>query len=669
MSLSRYAITLSRPASLVFWCSWHLLATAAIVVITAQFSVIRNGVVAVDTLGIGMAATYVMTAIVLTFYIPCQAQIRFARLMPIVLSPFSICFLFLLLTHSQHSRLILLISFAAALALSIFPLSLKDSLQWPALFILGLIILIPVIGLSRTRPSEAIVERKVITTSLYNLVATYHVNYMTAEVTGGAIKRFADRYLLATGDGQLRLLYWNQEQRQLQSSDLQLRVPLNRDDFVRDTKRHKDVNTRVFRTADVLVQDFGENFRLFASHHYWNTEKQCFTVRVSALRGSYSKIIANEEFPSWETVYESSPCLRFKTRLDPFAGYQIGGKLALLDNQNLLLTVGDHKLDGVDSDETISQDPSADYGKNILINLETHAVSTYSIGHRNAQGLYVDRNGTIWSTEHGPKGGDELNIIREGKNYGWPVVTYGTDYTQPSWPFNPQQGRHDGFELPAYAWIPAIGVSSLIGVRGEMFARWKGDLLVSSLADRSIYRVRIERERVTFTEKIEIGWRIRDLIEDANGRLILLTEFENNAPTETAIIVIEPGGIEGDPAMEGLTKVQRGKLLFSQCSGCHKLENGRVHGIGPDLHGTFDRPIGTAAGYGYSEALKRSSGRWTEENLDAFLTDPRSFAPGTSMQFDGIANPADRASLIEYLKNRKELSPARTRSDYPSLIK
>jgi cytochrome c2 len=314
----------------------------------------------------------------------------------------------------------------------------------------------------------------------------------------------------------------------------------------------------------------------------------------------------------------------------------------------------------VDSDETISQDPTADYGKTILVNLESHTASIYSIGHRNAQGLCVDRNGTIWSTEHGPKGGDELNIIRKGKNYGWPVVTYGTDYTQPGWPFNPQQGRHDGFELPAYAWIPAIGVSSIISVQGNLFKNWQGDLLVSSLAARAIYRVRAEQERVTFTEKIEIGWRIRDLLEDADGRLILLTEQGNNAPTEAAIIVIEPGGIESDPAMEGLTKVQRGELLFSQCSGCHKLENGGNHGIGPNLQGTFERPIATAPGYTYSEALKRSSGRWTDENLDAFLADPLNFAPGTSMQFNGIDDPAERASLIEYLKSRQDLSHART---------
>ena len=158
MNLSGYAITLSRPVSLVFWFSWHFLAAAAIIVITAHLSMSRYGAAAIDTVGVGMAATYVTSAIVLTFYITSEAPLGFARLMPIVLSPFSIFFLFLLLTHSQQSRLILLTGFAAALTLSIFPLSLKNSLQWPALFILGLIILVPAIGLSRARPSEAIVE-------------------------------------------------------------------------------------------------------------------------------------------------------------------------------------------------------------------------------------------------------------------------------------------------------------------------------------------------------------------------------------------------------------------------------------------------------------------------------------------------------------------------------
>jgi cytochrome c len=94
-------------------------------------------------------------------------------------------------------------------------------------------------------------------------------------------------------------------------------------------------------------------------------------------------------------------------------------------------------------------------------------------------------------------------------------------------------------------------------------------------------------------------------------------------------------------------------LLFARCVGCHNIETGTVHAIGPDLKGIFQRPIAAADGFKYSEALKGFSGKWTEEKLDAFLANPQQFAPGTSMQAGAIPDPATRASLIEYLKNKK----------------
>ena len=94
--------------------------------------------------------------------------------------------------------------------------------------------------------------------------------------------------------------------------------------------------------------------------------------------------------------------------------------MVLLDNRNLLLAVGDHMYDGVESDEILPQEKTAAYGKTVLINLESRAASIYSLGHRNPQGLDLDVHGNIWETEHGPRGGDELNLIRKGKNYGWP---------------------------------------------------------------------------------------------------------------------------------------------------------------------------------------------------------------------------------------------------------
>jgi cytochrome c len=86
------------------------------------------------------------------------------------------------------------------------------------------------------------------------------------------------------------------------------------------------------------------------------------------------------------------------------------------------------------------------------------------------------------------------------------------------------------------------------------------------------------------------------------------------------------------------------------------MENGDDHGIGPNLEDIFQRNIASAERYHYSEALRSFSGRWTEKNLDTFLTNPQKFAPGTTMQIEGVPDPTERASLIEYLKSRKEVS-------------
>lgn len=622
---------------------------------------------------IGMAGSYCLSVLALMFYIPKGGIIRLRELSAICFSIFGGFFLLLLLNQSSYSRKSLIISLAVLAGFVILSLTLKNTLQKPLLYIVSLVVGVAVAGLANgTRPTELIglsdassrhaqsesrTEHKLVRTSLYKLVATYHRNIMVEEVTGGALSVFGDQYLLATGDGQLYSFSWNAEKKTLKSKKLPYRVPLNREEFIRDSAHNsKKVNTRFFRTADILVQDLGKEFRLFVSHHHWNSEKQCFTVRVSAARGNYAKFVSGEDAPIWETIYESSPCLGFKNKGDAFAGFQIGGKMVLLDNRSLLLAVGDHMFDGVDSDEILPQDKRAAYGKTILINLETHTSSIYSLGHRNPQGLDVDLQKNIWETEHGPKGGDELNLIAKGKNYGWPLVTYGTNYTEAIWPLSASQGKHEGYERPTYAWIPSIGISALATSKSPLFKLWNHDLLVGSLAAKALWRVRIEQGRAVFAERIPIGERIRDIIEDRDGRLILWTEALIEAPTQTTIVIIEPF-VEGDgKLLEGLTSVERGELAFDRCDGCHNLRDGTVHGIGPDLQGVFDRRIASAKDYNYSQALKSVSGKWTEQNLEAFLKDPNKFAPGTSMQIPPIQDSKDRANLIEYLKTQTQSS-------------
>jgi glucose/arabinose dehydrogenase len=225
----------------------------------------------------------------------------------------------------------------------------------------------------------------------------------------------------------------------------------------------------------------------------------------------------------WEVVFESRPCMQLSYRNDsPFQSPNSGGRL-LLDGDRLLLSLGDHHLDGMSNPEMASQRDDSDYGKVIAIDLVTLSSSHLAKGVRNPQGLAMDRYGRLWLTEHGPRGGDELNIVRAGENYGWPLVTLGTAYGAFDWNPNPEQGRHQGYAAPVYSWVPSIGPSNLLEVRG-MPARWDGDLLVASLEANTLFRLRIEDERVVLSEPIRIGERIRDLVQMPDGTVLLWTD-------------------------------------------------------------------------------------------------------------------------------------------------
>ena len=118
-----------------------------------------------------------------------------------------------------------------------------------------------------------------------------------------------------------------------------------------------------------------------------------------------------------------------------------------------------------------------------------------------------------------------MNLLVEGRDYGWPEATYGTAYGQKNWPKNNTPGDHTVGERPIYAWVPSIGVSNLIRVKGELFNNWKGDLLVASLYGRdngkSLFRLKMHDDRAVVVERLKIGSPIRDLLELSDGRIML----------------------------------------------------------------------------------------------------------------------------------------------------
>ena len=143
-------------------------------------------------------------------------------------------------------------------------------------------------------------------------------------------------------------------------------------------------------------------------------------------------------------------------------------------NENYLI----FSLSDVANDQ-INQDPQVldnFYGKINYIHLKKLNSGIYSIGHRNPQGLiFHPERKELWNTEHGPRGGDELNVVRKGANYGWPVITYGINYS--GTPIT-DKTEEVGMEQPIYYWVPSIAPSSLCYIDSPMYADWKGDILV-----------------------------------------------------------------------------------------------------------------------------------------------------------------------------------------------
>jgi glucose/arabinose dehydrogenase len=151
----------------------------------------------------------------------------------------------------------------------------------------------------------------------------------------------------------------------------------------------------------------------------------------------------------------------------------------------------------------------------------------WSLGHRNIQAAAFDPNGQLWEIEHGTNGGDELNRVEKGKNYGWPLVAYGEEYSG-----RPIQGAvtaRDGFEQPVYYWDPVIAPSGAQFYTGDAFPEWKGSLFVGGMKDRKLVRLTLENDRVTSEEHLlaDRQQRVRDVRQGPDGALYIVTDEDN----------------------------------------------------------------------------------------------------------------------------------------------
>ncbi len=151
----------------------------------------------------------------------------------------------------------------------------------------------------------------------------------------------------------------------------------------------------------------------------------------------------------------------------------------------------------------------------------------WTLGHRNVQSVAFDPSGQLWVIEHGTKGGDELNRIEKGKNYGWPLVAYGEEYSGE--PIPGVVTARDGYEQPVYYWDPVIAPSGAEFYTGSAFPAWRGSLFIGNLKDKNLVRVTLDDGRVTGEEHLlaDRGQRVRDVRQGPDGALYVVTDEAN----------------------------------------------------------------------------------------------------------------------------------------------
>ena len=259
--------------------------------------------------------------------------------------------------------------------------------------------------------------------------------------------------------------------------------------------------------------DFASNKLIYLSFAGGDKSANRTTVVKATLSGDTLKDV--------ETILEVAP--------DKEGPAHYGGKLAFLPDGTLLVSVGE----GYKYREE-AQNLDWELGKLLRIHTDGTAPTdnpfpdtaprVFSYGHRNPQGLiYDEASNRILMVEHGPKGGDELNHIVAGRNYGWPAITYGVDYSGAVIsPFT----EAEGMEQPITHWVPSIGPSGLAIYRGELFPQWQGHLLLGSLINDEMRRLKLDGTTVVEDEAIfpEIKGRVRDVRVLTDGSIVALTD-------------------------------------------------------------------------------------------------------------------------------------------------
>ena len=266
-----------------------------------------------------------------------------------------------------------------------------------------------------------------------------------------------------------------------------------------------------------LHPNFSENNLIYISYASGSRDAGGGNTTISRAK------LINNELVDLEVLYQGTP--------NTTKGVHFGGRMVFDDNNHLYFSIGDRgnrdknpqdiSLDGgkiyrINDDGSIPDD-------NPFINDLNAIKAIYSYGHRNPQGIFKNPDtGEIWTNEHGPRGGDEINIIKKGVNYGWPKITYGINYSGTT---ITKDKELPGMAQPLYYWLPSIAPSSFEYISSDVYPGWKGSMLAGALVFKYVERIGVENDKVVYRSKIAEGLgRPRDIKQGPDGYIYVAME-------------------------------------------------------------------------------------------------------------------------------------------------
>jgi glucose/arabinose dehydrogenase len=265
----------------------------------------------------------------------------------------------------------------------------------------------------------------------------------------------------------------------------------------------------------VLHPDYARNGWIYFSY---SEDVDGRNSTLTVFRAKLALGAGSGELTDLETIWKQSP---------PVAGGQYGMRIAF-GGGFMYISVGDRMR------EDPAQDLAQTIGKIVRLNDDGSvpadnpfadrggvAAEVWTLGHRNPYGLAFDSQGRLWSDEMGPRGGDELNLIERGANYGWPEVSNGTEYSGTPIPLHATRPE---FHPPAVYWVPSISPSSLLFYDGDEFPEWRGDAFVGALSGMGIIRVEIDGDTGVEAERFTLGSRIRGLAQGPDDAIWVLVD-------------------------------------------------------------------------------------------------------------------------------------------------